>query len=153
MHTKDLLAAALEAAALPDMAAKAREGYYHDFLSPLDTPVLQLAGDLAEAGTPASLEVRKRVINGEFDATREESDEWAKSPDGQNAFKELLGPTGEFPEGKTDDTDEGALRIAISHEGENVVIRFGKKVAWVGMPKADAMNFAATVIKHAQALK
>ena len=38
MHTNDKLALALEAVNLRFMAGKAREGYYHDFMSPLDTP-------------------------------------------------------------------------------------------------------------------
>lgn len=31
----------------------------------------------------------KRVANGEFDATKEESDEWMRSPEGQAAAREL----------------------------------------------------------------
>lgn len=72
MHTKDKLAAALEAADLPKMAAKAREGYYHDFLSPLATPAMQLAGDLEQAGTPAAMDLWRRHVNGEFDASNDE---------------------------------------------------------------------------------
>ena len=88
-HTKDLLADALEEAGLPEMAAKARTGYYHDFLSDLTFPELQLAEDLARVGTPAALAVRERHLNGEFDATLEESDEWAESPEGRAAFEGL----------------------------------------------------------------
>lgn len=88
-HTKDILAAELEKAGLPEMAAKAATGYYHDFLSPLETPCLQLAADLAKAGTPKALALRARHMNGEFDASLEESDEWAASPDGQAAMRML----------------------------------------------------------------
>jgi hypothetical protein len=91
MHTKDFLAQELEKAGLPDMAAKAREGYYHDFLSRLAFPDLQLDADLAAAGTPAADALRRRHHNGEFDASKEESDEWAESADGQAAFKQLMG--------------------------------------------------------------
>lgn len=90
MHSKDFLAQELTKAGLPEMAAKAAEGYYHDYLSPLDMPEMQLLEDLARVGTPAAFELRKRHINGEFDANREESDEWAASPDGQEVFKHLL---------------------------------------------------------------
>ena len=89
MHTKDILAAELRKASLGQMAAKAETGYYHDFLSPLATPCLQLAADLADAGTPAALALRARHLNGEFDATMEESEEWANGPDGQAAFAKL----------------------------------------------------------------
>ena len=86
MHTKDILAAELRKIGLDDMADKAATGWYHDFLSPLATPCLQLAKDLARVGTPAALALRARHINGEFDATKEEIDEWAESEDGQNAL-------------------------------------------------------------------
>ncbi len=90
MHTKDVLAAELAKAGLSEMAAKAAEGYYHDFLSPLDFPCLQLAADLALAGTPASMALRARHLNGEFDATEDESEAWARSPEGRNAFQQLI---------------------------------------------------------------
>lgn len=90
MHTKDILAGELTKADLPEMAAKAATGYYHDFLSPLDTPCLQLAADLAAVGTPAALALRARHMNGEFDATKEESDDWADSPAGQDVFAMLV---------------------------------------------------------------
>lgn len=89
MHTKDMLAGELEKAGLDFMAVKAREGYYHDYLSPLAAPCLQLEIDLRNAATPAALALRARHLKGEFDATKEESDEWAASPDGQEVFSHL----------------------------------------------------------------
>lgn len=89
MHTKDILAEELTKAGLPEMAKKAAEGYYHDFLSPLATPCLQLAEDLASAGTAQAMALRSRHLNGEFDASKEESDDWAGGPDGQAAFGQL----------------------------------------------------------------
>lgn len=89
MHTTEKLAVELEKAGLLSMAKKAREGYYHDFLSPLPAPCLQLEDDLRKIGTPEALAIRSKHLNGEFDATKEESDAWAKSPDGQAAFAEL----------------------------------------------------------------
>jgi len=89
MHTKDLLAEALREIGLTDMATLAATGYYHDFLSPLDLPEMQLAHDLATVGTDDAMALRRRVINGEFDANLEESDAWAKSPEGQEAFRLL----------------------------------------------------------------
>lgn len=88
-HTKDILAAALTEAGLTEMAAKAATGYYHDFLSPLDFPELTLAADLARVGTVEALELRNRVIDGDFDASKEESEAWAASPEGQETMAEL----------------------------------------------------------------
>lgn len=92
MHTKDILAEALREAGLDEMAAKAATGYYHDYLSPLATPDLQLAQDLTAAATPAALAVRRRQYDGEFDATLAESDEWAASPAGREALGALHDP-------------------------------------------------------------
>jgi hypothetical protein len=90
MHSKDFLAQELRGAGLHAMADLAATGYYHDYLSPLDLPEITLAHDLAQVNTPEALALRKRVFNGEFDATKEESDEWAKSPEGQAAFAMLF---------------------------------------------------------------
>ena len=95
MHTKDFLASELRKAGLMDMSIKAANGYYHDFLSPLATPCMQLAEDLHKVGTPEAMALRERHINGEFDATKEESDEWARGPEGQAAFAELISAKGE----------------------------------------------------------
>lgn len=89
MHTKDKLAAELRKAGLEEMAAMAERGFYHDFLSPLDFPDIQLASDLANVGTPEAMALRARHINGEFDANVEESEEWARSPEGQDAMRRL----------------------------------------------------------------
>lgn len=95
MHSKDFLAQELRRAGLEAMAADAEKGLYHDFLSPLPFPEMQLAADLAEAihaGNEAAKDLRRRHLNGEFDATAEESDDWAESEDGQEAFAQLLKP-------------------------------------------------------------
>jgi hypothetical protein len=88
-HTKDFLARELRLANLHEMADRAAEGYYHDFLSPLTFPEMQLAADLAAAGTPAAMALRERHLEGEFDADLKESDDWAASEDGQRAFRDL----------------------------------------------------------------
>lgn len=90
MDTKDILADALMKAGLASMSFQARAGYYHDYLSPLATPDLQLLADLRAAGTPEAKALIARHMNGEFDASMEESDEWAASSDGQAAFAALM---------------------------------------------------------------
>ena len=91
-HTKDLLAEELRKIGLNEMANKAASGYYHDYLSPLTLPEFQLNIDLLEAsmaGNKQANELRMRHLNGEFDANTEESEDWANSPEGQEAFKNL----------------------------------------------------------------
>jgi len=95
MHTKDMLADALHNVGLEEMAAMARTGYYHDYLSPLDLPEFALvtalnAAAIAQPDNADAIEkLRQRVINGDFDANAEESDAWADSPEGQAAFRSL----------------------------------------------------------------
>lgn len=99
-HTTAKLAKALSAIqGVPrEMIQRAVDGYYHDYLSPLDMPEIQLVSDLrALAKTPATprdsrpllLAMAQRVIDGEFDASKEESDAWAASPEGKETFRQL----------------------------------------------------------------
>lgn len=60
-----------------------------------------------------------------------------------------IGPTGDFPRGKFNASDEGALRIAVGTQGDCVVIGFGKEVAWLAMPKGQAMALASLIVRHA----
>ncbi len=89
-HTKDILADALREAGLDDMAKKAKDGYYHDYLSKLDMPDIQLLNDLRAADTPAAHALAERHMNGEFDASLEESEDWARSADGRDAMTKLF---------------------------------------------------------------
>jgi hypothetical protein len=91
MHTKDILAAELARAGLTEMAERAAEGYYHDYLSPLPMPSKQLADDLARLHTTEARALLRRHLAGEFDASREESDEWAASREGREAFGKFRG--------------------------------------------------------------
>ena len=61
-------------------------GEFDDYADTYVCPVTQLYSELIAAGF---IKFAARVANGEFDATKEESDEWARSPSGQAAAKEL----------------------------------------------------------------
>jgi hypothetical protein len=91
MRTKDILATELRKAGLNKLALRAEQGLYDDYLSPLDFPSIELDKDLKAAGTAEAEALRQRHHNGEFDATKEESDEWASSDDGRAAFEALTG--------------------------------------------------------------
>ena len=99
-HTTVRLAKALrEIPGVPqDMISRVIDGYYHDFLSLLDFPEIQLVSDLrALVSAPATprdsrpllREMAKRVIDGEFDASAEESKTWAESPEGRETFRQV----------------------------------------------------------------
>lgn len=72
------------------MIGAARSGLYDDFLSDEAMPLHLLVGHLQQYGDKA-LPLRQRVMEGEFDSTKEEADAWAASEDGKAAFDELLG--------------------------------------------------------------
>ncbi len=65
------------------------------------------------------------------------------------AMRKLLG---EFPDGKLNPDDEGALAVSIGHEKSNVVMRFPKPVAWIAFTPEGALGIAETLIKHARQL-
>ncbi len=96
MRTREKLAAELRkiaALAAPGNAEKyeafakrAETGEFDDYADTYACPITQLYSELMTAGFN---KFAARVANGEFDATKEESDEWARSPSGQDAAKRL----------------------------------------------------------------
>ncbi len=96
MKTRHKLAAELRAVAAKAgpanaeryeaFAKRAETGEFDDFGSMYACPITQLYNELTAAGFT---KFAARVANGEFDATKEESDEWARSAEGQAIAKEL----------------------------------------------------------------
>jgi hypothetical protein len=90
MRTRDRLASELRkiaAQASPTNAPKyeafavrAATGEFDDYADTHDCPITQLYCELMAAGFT---KFAARVAEGEFDATKEESDEWARSPSAQ----------------------------------------------------------------------
>ena len=61
-----------------------------------------------------------------------------------------LGATGEYPEGKLGNDDEGAIRLAVAHTRDGLVrIDFGKPVAWLAMSAEQARSFGQLLIAKA----
>jgi hypothetical protein len=96
MRTRDRLAAELrkigdnspaeKAAKYEAFAKRAATGEFDDYADTYVCPITQLHSELMAAGLRT---FASRVANGEFDATKEESDEWARSPSGQEAARQL----------------------------------------------------------------
>ena len=57
---------------------------------------------------------------------------------------------GEFPEGRLNQQDEGALALTVGHEKGKVVMMFAQPTAWIGFTPNQAMDIAQTLIKHAR---
>lgn len=96
MRTRDKLAIELRKVAEQASAAnavkyeafakRAETGEFDDYADTYVCPITQLHSELTAAGFT---KFAARVASGEFDATKEESDEWARSPSGQEAAKQL----------------------------------------------------------------
>jgi len=80
--TKEKLARAIEAKKgtshyprVDRMIKLAREGYYDDYETELDTPIVQLVKDLRAVGY---YDLAQRAIDGDFDCTAAEGEAWMK---------------------------------------------------------------------------
>lgn len=62
-----------------------------------------------------------------------------------------LGATGEFPDGKLNEEDEGQLQLAVGVRNGQVFMAFGKPVSWMAMPPGEARKFAAMLNEKADA--
>ena len=68
------------------LADRAATGEFTDYADTRACPITELHRLCRQYGLHA---IAERVANGDFDATKEESDEWAKSASGQSIAKEL----------------------------------------------------------------
>lgn len=57
---------------------------------------------------------------------------------------------GEYPNGKLNKDDAGALAYAVGVENSKVVIKFPKPVAWIGMTGDEAFELAQCLLRHAR---
>ena len=97
-RTSQILADALREAGFEQLAKRAELDEFHDYLSPHDLPEMMLdleliaiiKGTLSPLARARAQEIRDRHHRGEFDADLKESDEWAASEDGQDAFRRLI---------------------------------------------------------------
>ena len=64
-----------------------------------------------------------------------------------------LGATGEFPEGKLTQDDEGEIKIAITNYEGKVIINFGSQVTWIGFTPELAEAVALSLLEKAAKAK
>lgn len=97
--TSRKLADALKAAGFAALATRAEADEFHEYFSPHGVPLMVLADELSAIirtpsfsprATQAAANIRARLIDGEFDASDEESDEWAGGEEGQETFRKLI---------------------------------------------------------------
>lgn len=115
-----------------------------DGLQPDETP---LSLSFPTEKPPAFIGIDDRVLTfrGEWPDVEELRGfkTWTQNP---------LGATNTFPRGKATADDEGQLRLAVCTREGTIFADFGKPVAWLGFDPKSAREFAALLIKHADAL-
>jgi hypothetical protein len=64
------------------------------------------------------------------------------------------GETGNFPDGKVAEDDEGELRMGVGVDTKNklVVMDFGKAIKWFALNKEQTLELAGTLVNHASSL-
>lgn len=93
-----ILAEDLREVGLHSMAARAEAGEWNDFFGLHTFPQMELISELVRPSThgggfwtPAVRQsLIDRVIQGKYDATPGEADEWAAGPEGQGTFGKLI---------------------------------------------------------------
>lgn len=85
--TTEKLAIALQKAHAPmSMIKRARAGAYDDFKSHIAHNIVLLVEDCRKHGLE---QIAQRAINGDFDAQNWEAEEWSKTAEGREVFKEF----------------------------------------------------------------
>ncbi len=74
-------------------------------------------------------------------------------PDRFDRADPALGATGRIPDELLKDDDEGEIKFAVRPYKGKVVLDFGKKVAWIGMPPDQADELAESLHKYAEAIR
>jgi len=75
-------------------------------------------------------------------------DDMKKIKEIEEGFKQKLGPTGKFPEGKLTTHDEGQIRFSVFSKDNKVIIDFNSPVHWLGMGPNEAIDLGNALIKH-----
>ena len=69
--------------------------------------------------------------------------------DRQKALMEAMKHAmGEYPDGRLNAQDAGALALSVGVEGNSVVLRFPKPVAWIGFTGDQAMEIAQLLMTY-----
>jgi hypothetical protein len=82
--------------------------------------------------------------------------DWAESPEDKVEVSEddqpsKLGPTGEHPDGKISEDDEGQIQLAVGvTKTGDVFMDFGTKVKWLAFDPGEAIDVAKMIAFNAQ---
>ncbi len=65
----------------------------------------------------------------------------------REAMKQVFG---EFPDGRLNKDDQGAIPVAIGHEAGRVTMNFPRNLNWIGFTPEQAIDIAEMMVKHAR---
>lgn len=65
----------------------------------------------------------------------------------REAMKDLMG---EFPDGRLNEHDQGAVAVAIGHQNERVTLQFPRNLNWIGFTPEQAIDIAQSLVEHAR---
>ena len=65
------------------------------------------------------------------------------------------GPTGEFPNGRLNNYDDGELAIGVTADKENnvLIIDFNKEIGWLGLKPEEAYDLSRLLFQKAKELE
>jgi hypothetical protein len=87
MGSTEKLVTALEAVGAPaSLVERAKKNAFHDFRSPSATPIIDLVNECERFGLNGVAILARR---GEFDATREEADEWLETDEAKSILRDI----------------------------------------------------------------
>ncbi|MHB1328003.1 MAG: hypothetical protein ACYC2K_07360 [Gemmatimonadales bacterium] len=64
--------------------------------------------------------------------------------------KTLAHTEGEFPAGRLNPQDDGAVAVGIGHQSGKVVMQFPKNLNWIGFTPDQAIDIAQSLVEHAR---
>lgn len=65
----------------------------------------------------------------------------------RNTMRQLIG---EFPDGRLDENDQGAVSVGIGHQQGRVTMQFPKNLNWIGFTPEQAIDIAEMLVQHAR---
>lgn len=86
-----------------------------------------------------------------FDGQQPTGKEFAEMID-CDARNSQFGETGNFPEGKLTNEDEGEIKFGVTTKDEKVILNFGKPCAWIGMTREQAEELGRLLINRANGI-
>lgn len=71
-------------------------------------------------------------------------------PENKQLHEAMKNIFGEYPNGKLNDQDEGALAMMISSEPGIVKVQYPKPVSWIAFSPEEAIGLAQSLLEHAR---